>query len=92
MGTGWMSPKRKMDRDVEKILRRLLTFAQTESKVSAMSGKKRTKMGRPPKLPEEKMSHRVCVRLTPEQFQRLVSRAKQARLSLSAFIQSRLED
>lgn len=38
------------------------------------------------------MSARVCMRLTPEQCERLVSRAKQAGLSVSAFIQSRLED
>jgi predicted HicB family RNase H-like nuclease len=69
----------------------MLTFAPTESKVGAMS-KGKTKMGRPPKSPAEKMSHRVCVRLTPEQFQRLVNHAKQAGLSLSAFIQSRLEE
>jgi hypothetical protein len=68
-----------------------LTFAQTESKVAGMN-KRETKMGRPPKPPAEKMSHRVCVRLTPEQFRRLVNRAKQAGLSLSAFIQKRLED
>lgn len=55
-------------------------------------GKGKTKMGRPPKPAAEKMSHRVCVRLTPEQFQRLVNHAKQAGLSLSAFIQSRLEE
>jgi predicted HicB family RNase H-like nuclease len=69
-----------------------LTIAQTESKVFTMNRTKKTKMGRPPKPPAEKMSHRVCVRLTPEQFQRLVNHAKQAGLSLSAFIQNRLED
>lgn len=85
-----MSAKRKVGCDVKKSQRRDLTFAQTESRVGNMS-KGTKKMGRPPKPPAEKMSHRVCVRLTPEQFQRLVNHAKQAGLSLSAFIQNRLE-
>jgi len=56
-----------------------------------MSRTKKTKMGRPPKPPAEKMSHRVCVRLTPEQYRRLRDEAKKAGLSISAYIQSRLE-
>ena len=86
-----MPAQRNMGSDVEKKSRWGLTFAQTESKLPIM-GRKKTKMGRPPKPPAEKMSHRVCVRLTPEQFQRLLHRAERAGLSLSAFIQQRLED
>jgi predicted HicB family RNase H-like nuclease len=48
-------------------------------------------MGRPPKPPAQKMSQRICVRLTPEQYRRLVHQAKQAGLSLSAFILRCLE-
>jgi len=57
-----------------------------------MSGKKKRKMGRPPKPPAEKMSHRVCVRLTPEQYRRLLDQAKKAGVSISVFIQKRLEE
>lgn len=68
-----------------------MTFPQTESIVLDMAKKKSTKMGRPPKPPAEKMDCRVTVRLTPEQYRHLVVKAKEARLSLSAFIQMRLE-
>lgn len=91
MGPGRMSGTRKMDDDVEGLPRKGLTFALTENRVDDMSMKK-AKMGRPPKPPTEKMSHRVCVRLTPAQFQQLVNRAKQAGVSVSAFIQNRLEE
>lgn len=79
-----------MGRDVEKSQRRCLTFPQTESIVSSM-GTKKPRMGRPPKPPAEKMDCRVTVRLTPGQYRHLVAKATEAKLSLSAFIQMRLE-
>ena len=47
-------------------------------------------MGRPPKAPEERLSHRVTVRLTPAQYKRLLGEARKAGLSVSAFIAKHL--
>ena len=90
MGPGWMSPPRKVGRDVEKS-RKCLIRADQKDRLSIMDTKE-TRIGRPPKPPGQKMSHRVCVRLTPAQYRRLTARAKRAGVSLSAFIQNRLED
>lgn len=57
-----------------------------------MSRKKKTKMGRPYKSPEDRRSYRATVRLTPEQYRKLTDGAKKARVTLSTYILSRLED
>ena len=90
MGPGRLSTPRKVGSNIKASEVMRLTFSQTKSTLLTM-GKTRTKMGRPPKPPAQKMSQRICVRLTPEQYRRLVHQAKQAGLSLSAFIQRRLE-
>ena len=46
-------------------------------------GKKKSKMGRPAKRPEDRLSVMVNVRLTPAEFKRLQAEAKQTGLSLS---------
>ncbi len=51
-----------------------------------MKEKHPKRMGRPPKAPEEKLSYRVTVRLTSAQYEELLGRAKNAGLSLSAYV------
>ena len=55
-----------------------------------MAKKRKKRMGRPPKAPEDKQNYRVTVRLTPAEYKRLVGAAREAGLSLSAFIAKRL--
>lgn len=52
--------------------------------------KKAKRMGRPPKAPGDKLSHRVTVRLTPAQYKKLLREATKAGLSVSAFIAKHL--
>ena len=56
-----------------------------------MSDRKKTKMGRPYKAPEDKRSYRATVRLTPEQYRKLIDGAEKAGVTLSTYILSRLE-
>jgi predicted HicB family RNase H-like nuclease len=56
-----------------------------------MNRKKRARAGRPPKAPEAKRSYRATVRLTPEQYRRLIEEAEKAGVTLSTYIVSRLE-
>jgi hypothetical protein len=49
-------------------------------------------MGRPPIPAAQRRSYRATVRLTPEQYRRLLRGAKQEGLTLSAYIMKRLEE
>jgi len=55
-----------------------------------MAKKRKRRMGRPPKAPEDKQSYRVTVRLTPAEYKKLVGKAEKAGLSLSAYIAKHL--
>jgi hypothetical protein len=55
-----------------------------------MKKKTKKRMGRPPKDPGDKLSHRVTVRLTPAQYKKLLGEAKKAGLPVSAYIAEHL--
>ena len=91
MGPGRMPTARKMGCDVEKSERRGLTICVRAKYTVDMSRKKQAKAGRPPKAPEARRSYRATVRLTPEQYRRLIDGAEKAGVTLSTYILSRLE-
>jgi uncharacterized protein (DUF1778 family) len=51
-----------------------------------MKAKKKSKMGRPPKKPEDRRSHLVTIRLTPPEWRDLGKAAAARGLAISDFI------
>jgi predicted HicB family RNase H-like nuclease len=48
--------------------------------------KRKKKMGRPPKEPQDKLSEIVTLRMNPAEHEQLMRDAKAARLSISAYL------
>ena len=57
-------------------------------KVQWGMGKKRKKMGRPPKPAAEKWARRVTINLTPAEYEAVASEARRRGLSLSEYVKS----